>query len=209
MANLIQLTADLVSAHASNTQMTGEELYLEIEKVYASLKVLENGTSVDAPEQPKQLTMKQAFKKDSVTCMVCGKGGFKTLTRHLSKAHQMKPSQYKKEFKIPSSQSLTSKSYSDSRRSMAIEMNLGAGLVKGRAIRKANAEKNAAAVSPAVRTKAPLAVTKKVSVTAAKKTAAAPVVKKTMAPVPMIREKAPLPAVRVKAQVPVKVSKKK
>lgn len=182
MSDLLSLTAEIVAAHASNTQMTTDDLYKEIERVHATLKALESGTSVETLEQPKQLTLKQAFKKDEVVCMVCGKGGFKTLKRHLAQAHDLKPGQYRKQFGIPSSQNLVAKSYSESRRQTAIDKGLGAGLEKARATRKANA---------------------------AKKTAAAPVVKKTKAPVPMKREKAPAPAVRVKAAVPEKIEKAK
>jgi len=171
MANLIQLTADLVSAHASNTQMTGEELYQEIEKVYASLKALENGTLVETPEQPKQMTIKQAFKKDEVFCMICGKS-FKTLKRHIAMVHDLKPGQYRKQFGIPSSQSLVAKSYSESRRQSAIDKGLGAGLEKARQTRKDNAAKKAAVVPASVKSKVSVPAVKRTSVLAAKKTAA-------------------------------------
>jgi len=184
MANLIQLTADLVSAHASNTQMTGKELYQEIEKVYASLKALENGTSVETPEQPKQLTMKQAFKKNEVICMICGKGGFKTLKRHIAQAHDLKPGAYRKQFGIPSTQSLVAKNYSESRRQSAIDKGLGDGLARARATQKANAEAKNAKV-PVVKIKAPLpAVKVKALVPAVKKKSAVPAkVEVTKAPV--------------------------
>ncbi len=185
MSNLIQLTANVVAAHASNTQMSSDELYQEIEKVYASLKALESGASVEEiPEQPKQLSIKEAFKKDSISCMICGKTGFKTLTRHLSKAHQLKPGQYRKQFNIPSSQSLTAKNYSESRRTMAIDMNLGAGLEKARNTRKKNLEektknlpvKRVKASVPAVRAKAavPTVIEEKATTKTAKKSGTKP-----------------------------------
>ena len=170
MSNLMSLTAELVSAHASNTQMSSEELYQEIEKVYAALKALENGTSVEAPEQPKQLTIRQAFKKDEVICMICGKG-FKTLKRHIAQVHDLKPGAYRKQFGIPSSQSLVAKSYSESRRQTALDKGLGEGLAKARAARAVQK-----AETPAVKTKVPVpAVKKKAPVPAVKAKTAAPV----------------------------------
>ena len=167
ISNLMSLTAELVSAHASNTQMSSEVLYQEIEKVYAALKALENGTSFEAPEQTKQLTIRQAFKKDEVICMICGKGGFKTLKRHLSVAHDLKPGQYRKQFGIPSTQSLAAKSYSESRRKTAIDKGLGDGLAKARAAKKAPV--------PAKKTKAPVpAVKAKALVPTVRKKAAVP-----------------------------------
>ena len=70
-------------------------------------------------------------------CMVCGKGGFKTLKKHLTLAHELKPGQYRKQFNIPSSLSLTAKSYSESRKQMAIDKGLADGLAKARATRAA------------------------------------------------------------------------
>ena len=65
--------------------------------------------------------------------MVCGKGGFKTLKRHIGQAHNLKPGQYRKQFNIPSTQSLSAKSYSDSKRKTALDNNLADGLAKARA----------------------------------------------------------------------------
>jgi predicted transcriptional regulator len=90
--------------------------------------------------------------------MVCGKGGFKTLARHLSTAHTMKPSAYKKQFGIPSKQSLSAKSYSESRRAMALDRGLADNLAKAREVRMANIESRKAAPAKAAKTKAPAAV---------------------------------------------------
>jgi predicted transcriptional regulator len=75
--------------------------------------------SVNEKAQPA-LTVKEAFKKNEVICMVCGKGKMKTLTRHLNMVHNMKPGAYPKQFGIPSKQSLTARSFSDARRKSAI-----------------------------------------------------------------------------------------
>jgi predicted transcriptional regulator len=90
MATLIELTAQIISAHISINTMTTDELIQEVQKVHASLKFIDSGLVIE-PKKPKQLTIRQAFKKDEVICMVCGKGGFKTLKRHLSQAHDLKP----------------------------------------------------------------------------------------------------------------------
>ena len=143
MSNLTELTAQIIAARAAKKDMTKEEFQEEMQMVYSFLKGVEEGnlqpTTPEPVEEakPKQLTIKQAFKKDEVVCMVCGKGGFKTLKRHLSLAHDLKPGQYRKQFGIPSSQSLAAKSYSESRRQMAIDKGLGEGLAKARELRAA------------------------------------------------------------------------
>jgi len=87
--------------------------------------------------------------------MVCGKGGFKTLTRHLSTAHQLKPGAYKKQFGIPSGQSLSAKAYTESRRQMAQDRGLAVNLAKAREVRMANFEARKAAPAKAAKAKAP------------------------------------------------------
>jgi len=121
--------------------MTTEELLAEIEKVHTALKKLEGGQSLEEGTEAKPpLTVKDAFKKHEVICLECGAGGFKTLTRHLSTAHQMKPGAYKKKHGIPATQSLSAKSYSEARRQMAQDRGLADNLAKAREVRMAKLE---------------------------------------------------------------------
>jgi predicted transcriptional regulator len=108
--------------------------------VYAALQAIESGTAVveetvTTEAAAPSLTIKQAFKTNEVFCMVCGKGGMKTLTRHLNQVHQLKPAQYRKQFNIPKTQPLMSKAYAIKRKEIAAGMDLGANLEKARAAR--------------------------------------------------------------------------
>lgn len=138
MATLLEMAVEIVAAHASTTNMSKEELIAEISSVYQALSALDKGEAVAveaaAAESAPAISMKKAFGKDKVVCMICGKG-MKTLTRHLKTAHDLKPGQYRKQFGIPSSQSLAAKSYSESRRQMAIDRGLPEKLAKARAAR--------------------------------------------------------------------------
>ena len=162
MATLVEIAAQIVASHASSTPMTSEQLIFEIGKVHNALKNLEAGQSVEGAEEAKPtLTVKEAFKKGEVVCMVCGKGGFKTLARHLSTAHGLKPGEYKKQFGIPSKQALSAKNYSEARRKMAQDRGLADNLAKAREVRMANIEAKKAApgkpAKPAKAVKAPKA----------------------------------------------------
>lgn len=141
MSNILDMAANIVSAHASNSKMTKEELLAELNEVYGVLQKMEKGeavaTEVTATEEETAapaVSLRKAFGKKQVICMICGKG-FTTLARHLNTAHDMKPGEYRKQFAIPRTQSLAAKDYSESRRKMAIEKDLGAGLAKARAAR--------------------------------------------------------------------------
>ena len=165
MATLVEIAAQIVASHASSTPMTSDQLIFEIGKVHAALKNLEAGESIEGVEEAKpSLTVKEAFRKGEVVCMVCGKGGFKTLARHLSTAHSMKPGEDKKQFGIPSKQPLSAKNYSESRRKMAQDRGLADNLAKAREVRMANIQakkgapaKSAKPAKPAKAAKAPKA----------------------------------------------------
>ena len=145
MKTLLELVADIVSSHASNTTMTTEQLVQELQTVHAAMKNLEQGGSVTELSQvdavdvkENTMTVRQAFKKDEVICMECQKGGFKTLKKHLSTAHQLTPGQYRKKFGIKSSQKLAAKNFSDARRQAAEDRGMNDILAKAREKRMAN-----------------------------------------------------------------------
>jgi predicted transcriptional regulator len=164
--NLLDLTADIVIAHASVTEMSPDELLNELKAVYATLETLEKGetpvtieiepkkrgrkaqTSADLPVEPvaednpatppaPAMSIEAAFKPDQVACMVCGKTGMKTLKRHLGNAHNLKPGQYKKQFNIPKELSLSAPEYVEKRRQAALDKGLGDKLVAAREAKKA------------------------------------------------------------------------
>jgi predicted transcriptional regulator len=140
MADLLELATDIVIAHASTTEMTSDDLMNEIKAVYATLKGLEQGEAGDATAKPA-LTRRQAFKKDEVGCMICGKTGLTTLKRHLATAHEMKPGQYRKRFNIPQDQPLAATNYVEKKRQIALDRGLGKNLAKARAAKKTKAKK--------------------------------------------------------------------
>lgn len=135
MANIMEMAADIIAAHASTTPMSKEELITELSEVYSVLSALEKGETVETDEIAEDVpavSRKKAFGKDKIFCMICGKG-FKTLSRHLKTSHDMTAIDYRKKFDIPRSQSLASKNYSESRRKMAVDRDLAGNLAKARA----------------------------------------------------------------------------
>lgn len=165
--DLIDLTADIVIAHASITEMSSNDLLKEIKTVYATLEALTRGgkaLTVETSDKERKvsarkmresaeplpesagdetaippapaMTIEEAFKPDQVACMVCGKGGMKTLKRHIASAHDLKPGQYKRRFKIPKDQPLAAMEYVEKRRRIALERGLGEKLAAAREAKK-------------------------------------------------------------------------
>jgi len=146
MSNLIELTAKIVAQHSSKTAMTQEQLLQDMHLIHTALQIMQDGNIPEHPEQqPSEpqaptITIKQAFKKNEVICMICNKGGFKTLTRHLSVVHNLKPGQYRKMFGIKSTQKLSAKSFSEAMAKAALDRGQVDILAKAREKRMANIE---------------------------------------------------------------------
>ncbi|WP_298435656.1 MucR family transcriptional regulator [Geobacter sp.] len=157
-STLLELTASIVSSHAAVSELSTDELVQEIQKVFSTLQGLEGGAAEAAPAEEAKgpvVTLKKAFQADQVVCMICGKGGMKTLTRHLAQVHDMKPGEYRKQFGIPSTQPLTAKKFSEARKQMARDRGLAENLAKARAVRMAKIqEKKAATTEKAAKPKA-------------------------------------------------------
>jgi len=156
-ATLVELAANIVSSHASVKEMSTEELLQEIQKVYAALQQLETTGSIgesatEAEAKAPAMSLKKAFQADQVYCMICGRGGMKTLARHLAQAHGIKPGEYRKQFSIPSNQPLTAKNFSEGRKKMAQERGLADNLAKARAVRAAKLKAEKAGVVKAAKT---------------------------------------------------------
>lgn len=137
MATTLVMAAGIVAAHASTTNMTREELVTELSDIYKVLNGLEKGEDIleAAPEeQVPAVTRKKDFGKDQLFCMICSKA-MKTLARHLKTSHDISAAEYRKNFDIPRSHSLASRSYSETRRQLAIDRGLGETLAKARAAR--------------------------------------------------------------------------
>jgi predicted transcriptional regulator len=142
---LLTLTSDIVASHASANELSQGELLEEIVQVFRKLaslegtEGLETSIAVELPpdeeaENTPAVPLEAAFGAEKVFCMACGKG-MKTLKRHLSTAHDLKPGQYRRKFGIPPGTPLVAKNYSKARKKMAEDLNLAAGLAKARAAR--------------------------------------------------------------------------
>ena len=145
-SEVLKLTAQIVMAHASMSELSPEELVDEIKEVYTVLSSLEVGAMLEeamtetgeeagAVKEPP-VPLKDIVKAKYVVCLECGKK-MKTLKTHLRKAHNLTPKEYYRRFGLePKKFPLVCKDYSEQRSKLAKERGLGA---KG-GRRKASAE---------------------------------------------------------------------
>jgi predicted transcriptional regulator len=136
-SEILKLTAQIVTSHASMSELTSKELVEELKEVYlvlASLEgpegvaaALEEGREAEEVKKPS-IPLKEIVKDKYVVCLECGKK-MRTLKAHLRKAHNLQPKEYFKRYGLdPKKFPLVCKEYSEQRRKLAIEKGLGAGL---------------------------------------------------------------------------------
>ena len=135
---LVELTAEVVSAHVSVNEMGRDELLDELQAVFQKLSSLagEEGEFPAAVSETKPaVPLSEAFGKDKVYCMVCGKG-FTTLKKHIAISHNLSPRDYRKRFNVPSKTALVAKSYSEQKKKIAQKLGLAEKLAEGRKKRR-------------------------------------------------------------------------
>ncbi len=121
---LVELTADIVSAHVANNNVAVGDVATLVERVYSALSSL--GTPTPEPQQEKQpvVSVRASIKPDYLVCMECGRKQ-KTLKRHLENAHGMTPDQYRADYGLPRDYPMVAPEYSKKRSAMAHAIGLG------------------------------------------------------------------------------------
>jgi predicted transcriptional regulator len=129
---ILKLTTQIVTSHASITELTPEQLVDEIKTVYNMLAALEcgaetpetvTGEAVGVKKPP--IPLKDIVTAKHVVCLECGKK-MKTLKTHLRKAHGLAPKEYYARYDLDKKKyPLVCKEYSTKRSEMAKARGLG------------------------------------------------------------------------------------
>jgi predicted transcriptional regulator len=120
---LLQLTADIVAAHAAHNQVTPEMLLQVIGSVYGALASA--GTSAPVAEKPQPaVPVKRSVFPDHIVCLEDGKK-LKMLKRHLKTSYQMTPEQYREKWGLPASYPMVAPDYAAKRSKLAKSIGLG------------------------------------------------------------------------------------
>jgi predicted transcriptional regulator len=122
--NLVELTADIVSAHVSNNSVAIGDVANLVQQVHEALARLGAPEAAAPAKREPVVSAKASVKQDYLTCMACGKKQ-KTLKRHLQNAHQLSPAEYRAEFDLPSTYPMTAPAYSQKRGELARSSGLG------------------------------------------------------------------------------------
>lgn len=124
---LVELTAEIVSAYVGNNPVSQTDLPRLIGDVYRSLS---GATTVAAPakEEPTELkpatTVRKSITPDYLICLEDGKK-FKSLKRHLRTHYNLSPEQYREKWGLAADYPMVAPNYAAARSNLAKKMGLG------------------------------------------------------------------------------------
>ncbi len=123
IADVLGLTAQIVSAHVSNNAIGAEALPSLIQDVYRTLAGVGKEQVVPDKQQPAVPVKKSVFP-DFIVCLEDGKK-LKMLKRHLKTSYNMTPEQYREKWQLPPDYPMVAPSYARHRSSLAKKIGLG------------------------------------------------------------------------------------
>jgi predicted transcriptional regulator len=123
--NLIELTADVVSAYVSNNSIQSSDLPALISEVHAALHQTHGGPAEPEPEPQKPaVSIKKSVTPDYIICLDDGKK-FKSLKRHVRTSHDLTLEEYRKKWGLPVDYPMVAPNYAKARSKLAKKAGLG------------------------------------------------------------------------------------
>ena len=122
-ADVLGLTAQIVSAHVSNNAIGAEALPSLIQEVYRTLAGVGKEQVVPDKQLPAVPIKKSVFP-DFIVCLEDGKK-LKMLKRHLKTSYNMTPEQYREKWSLPPDYPMVAPSYARHRSTLAKKIGLG------------------------------------------------------------------------------------
>ena len=122
---IVDITADVVSAYVSNNKIPHEDLPELISAIFNTFKVLEGGQTDQTAVTAKPAVEKSASVTD--THLICLEDGmkFRSLKRHLRAHHDLSPEQYREKWGLDNNYPMVAPSYSTVRSKLARQSGLG------------------------------------------------------------------------------------
>jgi predicted transcriptional regulator len=126
-AEIIEMTADIVSAYVGNNSVAAADLPNLIQSVHRALSTVTTGPAEPQP-QPKEpaVPLKKSITPDYLVCLEDGRK-FKSLKRHLRTKYNMSPEEYRAKWNLPKDYPMVAPNYAKARSDLAKQMGLGQG----------------------------------------------------------------------------------
>lgn len=123
-SELLNLTAEIVAAHASNNDVEAAGLPGIIQEVYQTLVDINSGSARVRTGLQPAVAIEESVFDDYIICLEDGRK-LKMLKRHLRSAYNMTPEQYRERWGLAPDYPMVAPNYAKRRSSLAMEIGLG------------------------------------------------------------------------------------
>ncbi len=126
-SEVIEMTADIVSAYVGNNSVSAIELPALIQSVHRALSGVSGATeTVEATPKEPAVPLKRSITPDYLVCLEDGRK-FKSLKRHLRTKYNMSPEDYRAKWGLAKDYPMVAPNYAKARSDLAKQMGLGQG----------------------------------------------------------------------------------
>ncbi len=124
-SELLTMTAEVVSAYASNNLLAPTQLSEVINTVFTTFAGLERGGGGEKAEPLKPaVPLRKSVTPDYIICLEDGKK-LKMLKRHLRSTYNMTPDEYRAKWGLPPDYPMVAPNYAEQRSAFAKKIGLG------------------------------------------------------------------------------------
>jgi predicted transcriptional regulator len=124
-ADLVQLTAEIISAYVSNNTVVATDLPAIIGDVHEALsRASQRVQPAEQEELRPAVAVKKSVTPDYIVCLEDGKK-FKSLKRHLRTHYNLSPEEYREKWGLPHDYPMVAPNYAAARSALAKQMGLG------------------------------------------------------------------------------------
>ncbi len=124
-ADLVEMTAEIVSAYVGNNAVSVSDVPALIETVFGALSGVEQaGAGKEALVAEPAVPVRQSITPDYLICLEDGKR-FKSLKRHLRTHYNLSPEEYRRKWGLPPDYPMVAPNYAAARSKLAKKMGLG------------------------------------------------------------------------------------
>lgn len=123
--DLVDMTADIVSAYLSANQVAPQDLPVLIRTIYSALTDVAEGIQARSEQsQEPAVPVKKSITQDYIICLEDGKK-FKSLKRHLRTRYNLSPDEYRAKWGLAHDYPMVAPNYAKERSTLAKRMGLG------------------------------------------------------------------------------------
>ena len=124
-SDLVDMTANIVSAYVSANQVNPQDLPVLIRTVHAVLREVSGGVQIVTEQaQEPAIAVKKSVTPEYIICLEDGKK-FKSLKRHLRTRYDLTPEDYREKWGLPHDYPMVAPNYAAARSDLAKRMGLG------------------------------------------------------------------------------------